>query len=286
MRINPALLIVLHLFPIFAAAGPAAPAPDGVNGNPNPRAYNATFFTGQPSVEEWRRRGVEPLRVVYEGELWARDEERPNSPHPGRLRAVLNRIPAGTPVVVFNVEHWPLTDPSTRQKHVDLIRAAQAIRPDVRFGTYGVCETSGPHHVMYDHYRERREAEEQQVWDMTFAKPAWNQPPIADGPLAVADVVCPSVYGNADTPEQTERYVDYIVRRWMTTGRPVVPFIDVTHVQDDQTAAHFEAKLRACRKLGVTPCLWGALPNPDPKVIHPVGGPLDPNAKWLAALQK
>jgi len=103
--------------------------------------YHSLRFHQQPDLNKY---GLRPIRIIYADQIWPRKQAMETPPRHESLKGIANtirRTPGTTPLVVLDVEHWPLK--STKNvtenlpKYLSLLDSFRAHSPNTRFGFYG-----------------------------------------------------------------------------------------------------------------------------------------------------
>ncbi len=125
--------------PVAPAAPDAAVAPDAAAAAPAALAtrftiYDGTLYNHKPAHP---LPGLQPIRFVYTGELWAKGADRAE-PDIAYIKEQAAKWPTDRPVAL-DIEHWP-ADPGhideTVRKYIAVADAIREANPGVKFGFY------------------------------------------------------------------------------------------------------------------------------------------------------
>lgn len=234
--------------------------------------YDATHHRGKPDLTPY---GMQPIKVVYEGELFG-DNRAPNAfPTAAAIERVARNAAAHRQIVVLDVERWIWTSGHV-DRYVDLARRFNAISPQVDMGYYGTVPKR-------DYWRARKGGSDPEYL-------AWQRENERLRPIvAEVDALYPSLYTFYDYRPGWVEYAQANIRqaRRLAAGRPVYAFLWFTYHDSNADLRgkaiprkFWRLQLETLRSIADGVVIWG-------------GGTWDENAPWwvetrrfLATLQR
>jgi hypothetical protein len=101
--------------------------------------FDGTLYRHKPDLLPY---GIQPITIIYEGQLWPTGQNRDHLPEQDLVRRVALEAKARGTVAVLDIEHWPLRgDPaiveSSLTKYLTVLRWFQEAAPGLDVGYYG-----------------------------------------------------------------------------------------------------------------------------------------------------
>ncbi len=101
--------------------------------------FDGTLYRHKPDL---LRYGIQPIRIIYEGQLWNPGQDKDQLPERGLVRRLALEAKAAGTVTVLDIEHWPLRgDPgiveSSLTKYLTVLRWFRQAAPHLEVGYYG-----------------------------------------------------------------------------------------------------------------------------------------------------
>jgi len=237
------------------------------------RVLDGTLYAQKPDLTAHR---IERAWVPHVWNLWRDDEPRSELPRREAVRDWVRAIPAGTGILVVDLEWWPTRGTraeleASSERYVQLLEWIRADGYAGLLGYYAVPPVS-------DYWRAIRDA-------TSSEHRAWKSDNDAFAPLALAvDALFPSLYTFYEDADAWQRVAIANIReaRRLARGRPVYPFIWPQYHDSNRAlglrpvpAEYWRRQLRVLREHADGVVIWGGW---DFERNRPAAW--DPDAAW------
>jgi hypothetical protein len=217
--------------------------------------FDATLYKQKPDLRGY---GLPQVSAVLHYMLWPHGGDDAALPDRDLVRKVAVEAAKSAPIVVIDVEHWPLTgEPAvvkeSVRKYTTLIQWFKEATPSVSVGYYGV-------------------APQRNYWDAIQPADspqyiAWQSSNDRVAPIAgLADILFPSVYTGYDDEEGWSRYAIEQIQeaRRYGGGKPVYVFLWPQYHTSTKALAgtylppeYWRLELETARKYADGAVIWG-----------------------------
>lgn len=211
--------------------------------------FDALLYKNKPDLSQ---SGLQPLRVVYTGELWSKGASK-DQPDVATVASVAKKLDPNV-LVCLDIEHWPthkaeLVDVNIKKLKTE-IAAVRTNNAKVKIGFYGVLP-------IRDYTRATGERGVKAYQD-------WQHQNDRLKPLANSiDAVFPSLYTFSNDPKNWEKAAIENIKEAKRYGKPVYVFLwpmfhDISPLKGQYIPADFwRLQLETCRKYADGVVIWG-----------------------------
>lgn len=183
------------------------------------KVYNTAIYTGMPTNVE---SGLDQMALI--GVNWYPDHLTmypDREPSDASTEFVMCKATANWTIpqpIVLDIEHWPVTDPASVDKHVRLLEQAKRLSHGNSVGQWQVA----PYNLQLGKFLASRGDESHPdviAWEAINTQ----YQPVAD----VADALYPSLYTHTDNFTDWADHATFMVNKAkkMANGKPVRPFV-------------------------------------------------------------
>jgi hypothetical protein len=156
-----------------------------------------------------------PMTILYENKLLPHGSDFIDTEY---LRGLALSLPKSSIPYILDIESWKcgkdvddLTASTSIDKYILVIDTMKKVRPDLKFGYFGIIPVKAP--IVETMLSERS----MQEWKYALAR--------MDRLILHVDIICPEGYTYFNNQEAWTRYMNLIIKEAKTYGKPIYPFL-------------------------------------------------------------